>query len=51
MFLFFKLRLVTFVISVIFMIEGAKAISALNIGSKYRLRRIAVSAKADEKIS
>ena len=35
------MRLVTFVISVIFMIEGAKAVSALNIGigvSEYRLR-------------
>ena len=35
------MRLVTFVISVIFMIEGAKAVSALNIGigvSAYRLR-------------
>jgi hypothetical protein len=31
--------------------EGAKAVSALNIGSKYRYRRIGVSAKADEKIS
>ena len=31
------------------MIEGAKAVSALNIGSKYRYRRIGVSAKADER--